>query len=148
MQAERTRVDAEDSDQFLVPRALPRARFVQELDQDIRRAAREQMDKAGIRPLVPFEEMVIELLKLVRLLRETLTPVQPRPEFTQALGRQIKAQAVVVPSVQQQQRRWLMLGGMVGWLLSMMGLLAALLLRRRNGHNHSRVRAKKPVGLT
>lgn len=146
MQAERIRAGTEDSDGFLIPRALPSARFVQDLDLDIRRAAGQQMQKAGLTPGLPFEEMVIELRKLVRLLRKTLVPVQPHAEFTRALGKQIKAQAVVVSTV-QHKRRWLMVSGMVGSLLSLLGLLAALLLRRRNGHSHNRGHAKKTVGV-
>ena len=145
MQAERMRAGIEDLDPLQVPRVLPSTRFVQDLDQDIRRAARQQMQKAGIGPSVPFEEMVIELRKLVRLLRKTLVPLQPRADFTRALGQRLEAQAVVVTTV-QQQRRWLMVSGMVGSLLSVLGLVAALLLRRRGGHGHSRVRAKKSVG--
>ena len=146
MQAERMRAGIEDSDPLQVPRVLPSTRFVQDLDQDIRRAARQQMQKAGIGPSVPFEEMVIELRKLVRLLRRTLVPLQLRADFTRALGQRLEAQAIVVTTV-QQQRRWLMVSGMVGSLLSVLGLVAALLLRRRGGQNHNRVRAKKPVGV-
>lgn len=146
MQAEQRPAGIEDSDEFLIPRALPNARFVQDLDQDIRRAARRHMVKAGIRPSVPFAEMVIELRKLVRLLRKTLVPVQPSAEFTHALGQRLERRAAVVTTVYQQQRRWLMVSGMVGSLLSVLGLLAAVLLRRRNGHSHNRAHAKKPVG--
>jgi hypothetical protein len=145
MQAERIQAGTEDSD-FLMPRALPSARFVQDLDQDIRRAARQHMQKAGITPSVPFEQMVIELRKLVRLLRKTLVPLQPRAEFTRSLGEQLETEAAIVTTVQQQQRRWLMVSGMVGSLLSVAGLVTALLWRRRNGHNHNQIGAKKPVG--
>jgi hypothetical protein len=145
MQDQHVSFPEEDSDRPLVPRALPSARFVQDLDLEIRRAARRKMEKSGIRPRVPFEEMVIELRKLVRLLRKTLVPVQPRAEFTRALGQRIEAQAVTVVSTQHQHRRWLMLGGLVGSLLSLAGLLAALLLRKRNGHGSDRVRARHPM---
>lgn len=145
MQAEQTTAGAEDSDKFLMPRALPNARFVQDLDQDIRRAARRQMEAAGIAPSVPFEEMVIELRKLVRLLRKTLVPIRPSAAFTRALRQRIETQSGIITTV-QQQRRWLMVSGMVGSLLSVLGLVAALLLRRRNEHSHSRAQAKKPAG--
>jgi hypothetical protein len=134
----------EDADQPLVPRALPSARFVQDLDQEIRRAARQRMRNAGVRPTVPFEEMILELRKLVRLLRKTFVPVPPRAEFKRALGQQIEGRAISVVSAQQQQRRWLMVGGVIGSLLSVLGVLTALLLRRRNGH--SQVQAKEPFG--
>jgi hypothetical protein len=145
MQDEQMRLDEEDSDQPLVPRALPSARFVQDLELEIRRAARQRMEQAGIRPSIPFEEMVIELRKLVRLLRKTLVPICPRAEFSRALCQEIEARAGIVTTV-QQQRRWLMVGGVVGSLLSVLGLLAALLLWRRNGHSHNRVQVKKSVG--
>jgi hypothetical protein len=146
MQAERLRDDAKDRDQWIVPRASPSARFVHDLDRDIRRAARQQVIKSGIRPSVPFEEMVIELRKLVRLLRRTLVPLRARAEFSRSLGQRLQNEAIVI-SVQQQHRvRWFMVGGMVGSLLSVLGLLAAWLLRRRNGQGHSQMHAKKSVG--
>jgi hypothetical protein len=145
MHDEQMRLGEEDSGQPLVPRASPSARFVQDLELEIRRAARQRMEEAGIRPSMPFEEMVIELRKLVRLLRKTLVPICPRAEFSRMLGQEIEARAEIVTTV-QQQRRWLMVGGVVGSLLSVLGLFAAFLLRRRNGHSHSRMQAKKPVG--
>ena len=146
MQAEQIRAGTKESDKFVIPRVLPSTRFVQDLNQDIRHAAGQQMRKAGLTPGLSFEEMVIELRKLVRLLHKTLVPVQPQEEFTRALGQQLKAQAVVVSTV-QHKRRWLMVSGMVGSLLSLLGLLAALLLRRRNGRGNNRVHAEKPVGV-
>ena len=59
----------------------------------------------------------------------------------------LEAKAVLVTTV-QQQRRWLVVSGMVGSLLSVAGLVTALLWRRRNGHDHNQVHAKKPVGIT
>jgi hypothetical protein len=149
MQAEWSRAGAEEIEQLFVPRALPNTRFVQNLDQDIRRTARQQMDQVGIRPSVPFEEMVIELRKLVRLLRKTLVPLKAPLEFAQPLGRQLEAEAIQV-TMQQHQRRWLVVGGVVGSLISVVGLSAALLRRWHNGNNqngHSRngVQAQEPA---
>jgi hypothetical protein len=148
MQDQQVRFLDEDSDQPLVPRALPNAQFVQDLDQEIRRAARQRMEKAGIRPSVPFEEMVVELRKLVRLLRKTLIPIRPRAEFARALGQQAEMWATLEITAHQQQRRLWIVGGMVGSALSVVGVMTALLLRRRNGHNNgsSQVHAEKPAG--
>jgi hypothetical protein len=93
--------------------------------------------------------MVIELRKLVRLLRRTLVPLKAPPEFAQPLGRQLEAEAIQV-TMQQQHRRWLVVGGVVGSLISVVGLSAALLMRRHNGnghngHNHNGVQAKEPA---
>jgi hypothetical protein len=131
----------------LMPRAVPNAGFVRDLEAEIRRAARRRMGRMGapIGPKgVPFEEMVIELRKLVRLLHRTLVPVQPRLEFSRSLGEQLQVRTADVVPVRQQQWRWLMVGGLVGSLLSVLGLVAALLLRRRNGRLH----AEKTVGVT
>ena len=150
MQAEWPGAGAEEIEQMLVPRALPNTRFVQNLDQDIRRTARRQMEQMGVRPSVPFEEMVIELRKLVRLLRKTLVPLKAPPKFVQPLGRRLEAEAIQVTMQQQQQRRWLVVGGVVGSLISVVGLSAALLMRRHNGnghngHNHNGVQAREPA---
>jgi hypothetical protein len=149
MQAERPGAGAEELEQLFVPRALPNSRFVQNLDQDIRRTARQHMERVGICPSVPFEEMVIELRKLVRLLRKTLVPLKAPPEFAQPLRRRLEAEAIEV-TMQQHQRRWLVVGGVVGSLISVVGLSAALLMRRHNGnghngHNHNGVQAKEPA---
>jgi hypothetical protein len=129
---------------------MPRTHFVRDLDQEIRRAARQRMERMGVRaPFgepkgAPFEEMIIELRKLVRLLRKTLVPVQPRLEFAQVLGEQLQVRTADRMGARPRQWRWLMVGGVVGSVLSLLGLLAALLLRRRNGRLHT----NKPVGVT
>jgi hypothetical protein len=134
MQDERWEADVQESFRPLMPRAVPNARFVTDLEQDVRRAARQRMDRLGIQPAVPFEQMVVELRKLVRLLRETLVPLTPEVGYRRQLQGQLQKQSVAV-SAQQQSRpqRWLMVGGVVGSVLSVGGLVAALLARRRNG---------------
>jgi hypothetical protein len=113
---------------------MPSARFVHDLNQDVRRAARQRLEQLGIQPAIPFEEMVIELRKLVRLLRRTLVPVSPGARYIQRTGRGLQQQAVVVAQSKQNQQRWLMVGGVLGSVLSVSGLLAALLLRKRNNN--------------
>ena len=141
---------AEDVSRTLMPRAMPDARFVRDLDQEIRRAARQRMERMGIRaPFgspqgMPFEEMVVELRKLVRLLCKTLVPVEPRLEYARELGERLQAKAAALDDVRQRQWQWLMVGGLVGSLVSLLGLVAALLLRRRNGRLHT----NKPIGVT
>jgi hypothetical protein len=122
-----------------MPRAAPSARFVQNLGQDIRRAAR---DKMGSGTSLPFDEMVIELRKLIRLLRKTLVPVQLRSSFVSTLGTRLQADAEEQFVTRQQRMRWLMVGGVVGSVISLLGVVTALLLWRRNGRLH----AKKPLG--
>ena len=56
MQDERWEAEMTDSLRPLMPRAMPNARFVQDLDQDVRRAARQRMEELGIQPTIPFEE--------------------------------------------------------------------------------------------
>jgi len=133
MQDERWEAQVTDSLRPLMPRAMPNARFVHNLDQDVRRAARQRMEQLGIQPTIPFEEMVVELRKLVRLLRKTLVPVPPENQFAQRTRRQLRAQAVVVyAQPKQRQQRWLMVGGVLGSILSVGGLVAAYILRKRN----------------
>jgi hypothetical protein len=133
MQDERWEAEMTDSLRPLMPRAMPSARFVHNLDQDVRRAARQRMEQLGIQPTIPFEEMVIELRKLVRLLRKTLIPVSPGSKYIQQTGRRLQEQApVVYAHPRQNQQRWLMVGGMLGSVLSVGGLIAAMVLRKRN----------------
>jgi hypothetical protein len=75
-----------------------------------------------------------------------LVPLRARAEFSRSLGQKLQNEAIAVAVQQQHRVRWLMVGGMVGSLLSVLGLLAAWLLRRRNGQGHSQVPAKKPLG--
>ena len=136
MQDERLEAEMTDSLRPLMPRAMPNARFVHDLDEDVRRAARQRMKELGIQPVIPFEEMVIELRKLVRLLRKTLVPVSPECRYVQRTGRRLQEQAVVAyarPRLRQQ--RWLMFGGVLGSILSVGGLIAAVLLRKRNNEH-------------
>jgi hypothetical protein len=123
-----------------MPRALPSARFVHDLDQDVRRAARQRMEELGIQPAIPFEEMVIELRKLVRLLRKTLIPVSPGTRYVQRTGRLLQEQAVIVYAQpgRARQPRWLMVGGVLGSILSVGGLVAAYVLRKRNNRDRKK----------
>jgi hypothetical protein len=93
------------------------------------------MEQLGVQPAIPLEEMVIELRKLVRLLRRTLVPVRPRLEYSRVLGNQLQGYATTVSTVQPSRRRWWMVGGLLGSLLSVAGVALALVLRRRNGHD-------------
>ena len=145
MRDEQLEVEVEESVRPLMPRALPNAQFVRDLDQEIRSAARQRMEQLGVQPIIPFEEMVIELRKLVRLLRKTLVPVQPRLEYSRVLGDQLQGYAttvtyvqsarVQIARVQPSRRRWWMVGGVLGSLVSVAGVALALVLRRRDGHN-------------
>ena len=133
MQDERWESEMTDSLRPLMPRAMPSARFVHDLDQDVRRAARQRLEQLGIQPTIPFEEMVIQLRKLVRLLRKTLVPVSPGTKYVQRICGQLKEQAVVTyAQPKARQQRWLMVGSLLGSLLSVGGLVAAYVLRRRN----------------
>ena len=138
MQDERWERQVTDSLRPLMPRAMPSARFVHDLDQDVRRAARQRMEQLGIQPRIPCEEMVIELRKLVRLLRKTLVPVSPGTKYVQQIGEQLQEQSVVVyAQPKARQQRWLMFGGVLGSVLSVGGLIVAYVLRKRNnGHQH------------
>lgn len=124
----------------LVSRVIPRARFVQGLGEEIHRAARQRM---GYQAGASIEEVVIELRKLVRLLRRTLVPVQARSGFARTLGSQLQARATELTMTRQRRWRLLMVGGVVGSALSLVGLVTALLLRRRNG----RLQPNKPMGV-
>jgi hypothetical protein len=139
MQDQNVEETARAAARLLVPRAVPNTRFVHDLGKDIERAARQRM---GGTATIPFQEMVIELRKLVHLLHRTLVPVRPRAGFVPTLGHQLNDSAIRVIAARQQRVRWLMLGGVLGSAISFLGVLAALVLRRRNG----RLRAKK-VGM-
>jgi hypothetical protein len=119
-------------------RAEPNADFVRTLGQSIQRAAYQRIG----RPRPSFDQMVIELRKLVRLLCRTLVPVQPRSAFVCTLQQDLADTAQELLVVRQERVWWLLIGGALGTLLSLLGLLAALSLRRRNG----RMQAKKPAG--
>lgn len=121
----------------LAARAVPNAQFISSLGQDIYRAAYAKVGGSG----PPFHEMVVGLRKLVRLLQRTLVPVFARPAFVEDLGVELNAGARELFVVRQERVRWLMLGGVLG---SVIGLFAALLLRRRNG----RLDAKRPLGVS
>lgn len=126
----------EEAARLLRLRAEPNADFVQTLEQSIQRAAYQHIG----RPRPSFDRMVIELRKLVRLLCRTLVPIQPRSAFVSALQRDLEETAHEL-LVRQERVWWLILGGVLGTVLSLLGLLAALVLRRRNG----RMDAKKPL---
>ena len=130
---------AQEVAQLLVPRAVPSTRFVHDLGQDIHRAAYHQV---GHEPPVPFQDMVIELRKLIRLLRKTLVPICPRESFVRSLELSLDASANKMIAVRQQRMRWLMVGGMLGSAISVLGVVAALMMRRRQ----DRPQTKKPVG--
>ena len=132
MQDERWEAKVTESLRPLMPRAMPDARFVRDLDQDVRRAARQRMAELGIQPSIPFEEMVIELRKLVRLLRKTLVPVSPGTPYVEQTSKQLQIRAAsIYAHPRTRQQRWLMVGSVVGSILSVGGLVAAWVLRRR-----------------
>ncbi|MBL7200372.1 MAG: hypothetical protein ISS56_09505 [Anaerolineae bacterium] len=133
--------DADEFARLLTPRAVPSARFVHNLSQDIRHAAYEKM---GHGSSISFDDMVIELRKLVRLLCETLIPIQPRSDFVLTLERHLQSTAAAQIADRQRRRRWLMVGSVIGSALSFVGVVTALVLRRRNG----RVQTNKPVSMT
>lgn len=116
-----------------VPRVIPRADFVRRLSSEIGRAARE---RTGYRAGQPFASQVVELRKLVRLLRQTLVPVQPRLAYKTALSEQLRLDATRTEAGRHPQWRWLVIGSAVGSLFSLLGVLilsglAAMLLRQR-----------------
>jgi len=133
MPDERWEAEMTDSLRPLMPRAMPSGRFVHDLDQEMRRAAQQRLEELGIQPAIPFEEMVIELRKLVRLLRKTLIPVSPEYRYTQRIRRRLQEQApIVYAQPQRRQQRWLMVGGVLGSVLSVGGLIAAMMLRKHS----------------
>ncbi len=140
MQDQELEQTAQEAARVLTHRAMPSGRFVSTLGQDICRAATQ---KVGGRP-VPFQEMVVELRRLVQLLCRTLVPVSPRSAFVYSLGEELDGGMREMIAIRQERVRWLMLGGVVGSVLSLLGVLAAILLRRRNGRMH----AKHPLSLT
>ena len=121
-------------------RAVPNTGFVRTLGEEVHRAAYQRM---GATSAVPFEEMVVQLRKLVLLLRNTLVPICPSETYVRTLGYEIDVGARELIAVRQQRVRWMMLGGMLGSAISLLGVLTALVLRRRNG----RPTAKRGVGV-
>lgn len=116
-------------------RVVPRADFVRKLGAEIGRAAR---DRIGYSPRLTFQECVIELRHFVRLLREALAPVQPRLTFRRTLGEQLHASALQVTMQRQTNLRWLVIGSIVGSVLSLVGVLAAMLLKQRRVQTRDR----------
>lgn len=106
----------------------PRAEFVHKLGREIGHAARERV---GYGALSTWDRRVVELRRLVRLLRRTLVPVQPRPAFRQSLAAELRADALRVTVSQPRRLRWLVIGSAIGSLLSLVGVLMAILLKQR-----------------
>jgi hypothetical protein len=123
-------------------RAIPRTDFVRRLGTEIGRTAREKM---GYWAGKSFADRVVELRQLVRLLRQTLVPVQPRPAFRSALGEQLSLDAFRVEMERQNRWRWLVIGSALGSVISLLGVLTALLLRQRSTRPNAK---KKIVGAT
>jgi hypothetical protein len=123
-----------------MPRVMPRAHFAQDLAQELRCAAARE---AVHRPEAHIDGMVMSLRSLAQLLCRTLVPVCASASFRRALGVRLQEEAAALSEDQQRQWRWLMLGGVLGSILSVLGLVAALGLRRRNGQG----RVKKTIGL-
>ena len=124
--------------QLLMPRAVPSTSFVHNLGQDIHRAAYQQVGHA---PSVPFQDMVIELRKLIRLLRKTLVPICPRESFVSSLESSLDASAREMIAARQRRMRWLMVGGMLGSAISLLAVAALMMLRRQD-----RLQTKKSMG--
>jgi len=131
---------AREAARLFAERAVPSTGFVHTLGEEVHRAAYQGM---GMMPTVPFEEMVVQLRKLVLLLRKTLVPICPGETFVRTLGSEIDTGARELVAVRQQRVRWMMVGGMLGSAISLLGVLTALVLRRRNG----RATAKRGVGI-
>lgn len=125
---------AEETARLLGPRAVPNARFTHMLREDIYHAAYQKMGRPSSASL---QSMVVELRKLVHLLRKTLIPVCPPQSFVNALERDLETAAREMIAVRQQRMRLLMLGGMLGSAISILWVIAAALLRRRNGRAHA-----------
>ena len=121
---------------------IPRADFVRKLGAEIGRTAREKM---GYGAGTPFEDRVIELRRFIRLLRQTLVPVQPRQAFRTVLNEQLQLDAIKVQIAKQNRRRWLVIGSAVGSVLSLIGVLTAFLLRQRQIRLHAK---EKTIGAT
>jgi len=118
----------------------PRASFVQKLRSEIGKAAQRKMK---YRTGMSFGDTVIELRKIVQLLRRTLVPVEVRPAFRRQLQRKLGDDFVQVQVGRSKRWRWLVIGSALGSVLSLLGVVTALLLRRRNGHLGA---SKKTVG--
>ena len=138
MQGKEHTVTGEAPPSARVARAIPNAGFAQDLGAELRRAAQQRIQSVT-RPQVG--EVVLELRKLIQLLRRTLVPVNPRATFREALGDRLFSEGIELAAARQQRWRWLMVGGVVGSAVSLAGVVTAVLLRRRNGH----AQAKKPL---
>ena len=121
---------------------IPSTDFVRKLGTEIGRTAREKM---GYGAGMPFEDRVIDLRRWIRLLRQTLVPVQHRQAFRTALSQQLQFDAIQVQIARQKRWRWLVIGSAVGSALSLLGVLTALLLRQRQTRLHAK---EKTVGAT
>ncbi|MBN1139246.1 MAG: hypothetical protein JXM73_21905 [Anaerolineae bacterium] len=131
---------------------IPSADFVRKLGAEIGRTAREKMGHAARMPgarapwnRLSFEDRVIDLRRWVRLLRQTLAPVQPRQAFRTALSQQLQLDAIQIRIARQNRWRWLVIGSAVGSVVSLLGVLAARVLRQRQARARLRT-DKKTVG--
>jgi hypothetical protein len=134
---------AEELSRKLAPRVQPSARFSQSLGQEIRQAAQQQI---GPPSASSFTDMVVELRRLVCLLCKTLVPVAPGVGFVRTLGKQVRAQAADLIQARERRWRWLMVGGVVGSVVSVLGVVATVVLRRRpNGRTADEAQHSVPV---
>jgi hypothetical protein len=116
---------------------LPRARldsaFAHHLGDEIQRMAQREV-RPRRRLTWPWQRRAADVEWLVRLLQQTLVAVRPRPEFVHTLYGQLDVDAAQLTVARQPTwRRWLVMGSLVGSVLSLLGLLAALFFRRRDG---------------
>ena len=97
------------------------------------------VDERGARTNEALELLNFIPRKAARLLRKTLIPVSPGYKYVQQTRGQLQQQAVLVyAQPQRNQQRWLMVGGVLGSALSIGGLIAAVLLRRRNNEQKAK----------
>jgi hypothetical protein len=124
---EDTEYMAEELSRRLASRVRPSAGFAQSLGHEIRHAARQQIGSSQTQ----FTNMVVELRRLVRLLRQTLVPVPPSVGFVRTLGSHLRVQAADLIQARERRWRWLVLGGVVGSVMSVVGVVTTVFLRRR-----------------
>jgi hypothetical protein len=91
--------------------------------------------------LTPADRAQLEvLLSIADQLKRVLTPVAPRPDFESRLRESLLAAAVQRSTLSGRngrapglvRRRWVLIGAAAGSLLSMAGIITAVILRQRS----------------
>ena len=115
-------------------------KLVEALAQNIDSLAGIRVDPPADQSLSPAEQAVLAgLLPVAARVKQALKPVAPSPAFEARLRESLLAAAIRRAEERRQgsrdsfmQRRWVLIGAAAGSILSVVGVVAAVLWRQRS----------------